>query len=85
MVIRVYVDNIIISTSSTVADHVTVVHDTLDLLAMHDLFVKLSKCHFHIPSVNYLGVILEKGVTCMDLVKISGIKNWPTPTKVKDV
>ena len=78
-------DDIIIGTSSTVADHIATVHDTLDLLATHDLFVKLSKCHFHVPSINYLGVILEKGVTRMDLVKISGIKDWPTPTKVKDV
>ena len=85
MVIRVYMDDIIIGTSSTIANHVAAVHDTLDLLAEHDLFIKLSKCHFHIPSVNYLGVILEKGVTHMDLVKISGIKDWPTPTKVKDV
>ena len=82
-VIHVYVDDIIIGTSSTITDHVVVVHDTLDLLATHDLFVKLSKCRFHVPGVNYLGVILEKGVTCMDLVKISGIKDWPTPTKVK--
>ena len=84
-VIRVYMDNIIIGTSSTLADHIAAVHDTLDLLPTHDLFVKLSKCRFHIPRVNYLGVILEKGVTCMDPVKISGIKDWPTPTKVKDV
>src|SRR5258707_10626122 len=31
------------------------------------------------------GVILGRGVTRMDPVKISGIKDWPTPTKVKDV
>jgi hypothetical protein len=24
-------------------------------------------------------------MTCMDPVKIAGIKNWPIPTKVKDV
>ncbi len=29
--------------------------------------------------MDYLGVILEKGVTCMDPVKIVGIKTWPTP------
>ena len=64
---------------------VTAVHDMLDLLAKHDLFIKLSKCHFHVASVNYLGVILEKGVTCMNPVNFSGIKDWPTPTKVKDI
>ena len=84
-VIHIYMDDIIIGTSSTITDHIAAVHDTLDLLTAHDLFIKLSKCHFHVPIVNYLGVILEKGVTRMDLVKISGIKDWPMPTKVKDV
>ena len=37
------------------------------------------------PEMDYLGVILRKGVTRMDPVKISGIKDWPMPTKVKDV
>jgi hypothetical protein len=40
---------------------------------------------FHARSIDYLGVIIEKGMTCMDPVKIAGIKNWPIPTKVKDV
>ena len=84
-IICVYMDDIIIGTSSTIEDHVAVVHDTLNLLVEHDLFVKLSKCCFHVSHVNYLEVILEKGVTCMDPVKISGIKDWPMPTKVKDV
>ena len=55
------------------------------ITAEHDLYFKLEKCIFHAPSIDYLGVILEKGVTRMDLVKIAGIKNWKTPEKVKDI
>ena len=84
-VIHVYMDDIIIGTSSTMTNHISAVHDTLNLLEEHDLYLKPEKCTFHSSSVNYLGVILEKGVTRMDLVKIAGIKDWPTPTKVKDV
>jgi hypothetical protein len=51
----------------------------------HDLYCKPEKCTFHAPSIDYLGVILEKGVTCMDPVKISGIRDWPTPKSVKEV
>ncbi len=51
----------------------------------HDLYFKLEKCLFHAPSMDYLGVILEKGVTCMDPVKIAGINAWPTPTNVTEV
>src|SRR5260370_6101172 len=78
-------DDIIIKTSSTMDDHKAAVHDVLALLKEHNLYLKPEKCTFHSSSVNYLGVILEKGVTCMDPVKISGIKDWLTPTKVRDV
>ena len=78
-------DGIIISTSSTIEAHTAAVHDVLDLLKEHDLYLKLAKCKFHTNSINYLGVILEKGVTCMDPIKISGIREWPMPTKVRDV
>ena len=78
-------DDIIIGTSSTTAAHILVVHNVLDLLEKHDLYLKPTKCKFHTDSIDYLGVILEKGVTRMDPIKISGIKEWPTPTKVKDV
>jgi hypothetical protein len=83
--IRVYMDDIIVGTSSSITNHTAAVHDVLDLLAEHDLFVKLSKCRFHVASVNYLGVILEEGVTRMDPIKIAGIKDWPIPKKVKDI
>ena len=78
-------DDIIIGTSSTMKAHISAVHDVLDLLEEHDLYLKPAKCKFHTNSIDYLGVILEKGVTHMDPIKISSIKEWPTPTKVKDV
>jgi hypothetical protein len=33
--------------------------------------------------MDYLGVILEKGITRMDPIKIAGIKNWPHPPKLR--
>ena len=41
----------------------------------------------HLPRahIDYLGVILEKGGTSMDPIKIAAIKDWPTPDKVKDI
>ena len=35
--------------------------------------------------MDYLGIIIEKGMTRMDLVKVEGIRNWPRPAKVKDI
>jgi hypothetical protein len=84
-IIRIYMDDITIATTGTLQDHIDAVHDVLHVAEQNDLYFKLSKCTFHASSIDYLGVIIEKGMTRMDPVKITGIKNWPTPTKVKDV
>jgi hypothetical protein len=78
-------DDIAITTTGTLQDHIDAVRDVLRVMEQHDLYFKLSKCTFHASSIDYLGVIIEKGMTRMDPVKIAGIKNWPTPTKVKDI
>ena len=84
--IRVYMDDIVITTKHPSIDsHRDAVRDVLQVANDNSLFFKLSKCIFHAPSINYLGVILERGVTRMDPVKVAGIKNWPTPTCIKDV
>jgi hypothetical protein len=84
-IIRIYMDDIAIATTGTKQDHIDAVRDVLRVAEQHDLYFKLSKCTFHASSIDYLGVIIEKGMTRMDPVKIAGIKNWPTPIKVKDV
>jgi hypothetical protein len=84
-IIRIYMDDIAIATLGTRQDHIDAVRDVLRMAEQHDLYFKLSKCTFHASSIDYLGVIIEKGMTRMDPVKIAGIKNWPIPTKVKDV
>jgi hypothetical protein len=78
-------DDIAIATTRTLQDHIDAVRDVLRVAEQNDLYFKLSKCTFHASSIDYLGVIIEKGMTRMDPVKIAGIKNWPIPTKVKDV
>jgi hypothetical protein len=84
-IIRIYMDDIAIATTGTLQDHIDTVCNILRVAEQNDLYFKLSKCTFHASSIDYLGVIIEKGMTCMDPIKIAGIKNWPIPTKVKDV
>ncbi len=83
--IIVYMDNILIATSTNLRDHSDAIHAVLDLLREHDLYLKPEKCVWEVASIDYLGVILEKGMTCMDPTKISGIKDWPLPKTVMDV
>src|SRR6202012_5265155 len=51
----------------------------------HDLYFKPEKCIFHVPSIDYLGVILEERVTHMDPVKVDSVQKWPRPQNVTDV
>ena len=83
--ICVYMDDIGIATRTTLTDHIAAVRDVLQVAQSHNLYFKLKKCLFHAPSMDYLGVILEKGVTCMDPVKIAGIDKWPIPKNVTEV
>jgi hypothetical protein len=77
-------DNILIA-SRSLEGHRRAVHAIITRLEELDLYLKPEKCTWEASSVDYLGLILEKGVTCMDLAKIKGIANWPTPTTVKQV
>jgi hypothetical protein len=82
--IIIYMDDILIA-STSLEGHRNAVHAILDRLEELDLYLKPEKCTWEAPRVDYLGLILEKGVTRMDLAKIKGIASWPTPTTVKQV
>src|SRR6266702_1726681 len=69
--IHIYMDDIGITTRTNLSDHHRAVHDVLKIAQLHDLYFKPEKCLFHSSSMDYLGVILEKGVTRMDPAKIT--------------
>ena len=89
--IRIYMDDIAVATKVTGtpaeiwATHVAAVSDVLAVARDNDLYFKPEKCIFHAPSIDYLGVILEEGMTRMDPVKVKGIRDWPTPNLIKDI
>jgi hypothetical protein len=56
----------------------------LQRLREHNLFFP-KKCEFNKTTMKYLGLIIQEGKLSMDLVKLSGIRDWPTSTMVKQV
>ena len=89
-VICIYMDDIAIAMmiddeQEAYTAHVAAVTDILTMARENDLYFKPKKCTFHAKSIDYLGVILGEGVTCMDPVKIAGVHDWPTPTSVRDI
>ncbi|KAF8675264.1 hypothetical protein RHS04_06745 [Rhizoctonia solani] len=45
----------------------------------------LSKCHFHVTTVDYLGIVISPAGFSMDQKKIEAVTSWPTPRMVKQV
>lgn len=49
------------------------------------LYAKAEKCEFHVPSVSFLGFVVEKGQLCGDPSKVAAVKDWPVPTTCKQL
>ena len=72
-------------TSSNSKTHAERTRCVLQRMTELDLHLKLEKCQFDIPEVEYLGMIVKPGQLAMDPIKLDGIAAWPTPAKVKDI
>ncbi|CCO32318.1 Retrotransposable element Tf2 155 kDa protein type 2 [Rhizoctonia solani AG-1 IB] len=80
----VYLDNILIF-SKDPAEHSKHVQEVLQRLAKNQLFCKPSKCHFHVMTVEYLGIQISPKGFNMDKKKIEAVMLWPVPKTVKQV
>jgi len=57
----------------------------LKIAEKHNLCFKRSKCDFNMEEIPILGVIVGRGQVKMEQEKIKAVKEWKTPTKIKDV
>src|SRR5258705_7676344 len=71
--------------SCTLSDHWQIVCQVLSTLWKWRLFLKPEKCKFEQKEVEYLRLVILKDHVAMDLTKVCGVTEWPTPMKVKEV
>jgi hypothetical protein len=83
-VVSVYLDNILIFTNS-LEEHCRITRLVLDRMRKHKLYLWPEKCEFEKTRIEYLGVIILHNKVEMDLVKIAGVADWPTPSNEKEV
>ena len=81
-----YMDDILIYSDGSLADHRQKVKQVLARLNETGLQLDLSKCEFEAKKVKYLGYIVEvgKGIS-MDPEKVEAIRSWATPKTKKGV
>ncbi|KJZ68382.1 hypothetical protein HIM_12228 [Hirsutella minnesotensis 3608] len=81
-----YIDDILIYSSGSLADHRNKVKQVLARLRNAGLQIDIDKCDFEAKSVKYLGFIVEagKGIR-VDPEKVQAIQQWQRPCSVKGV
>ena len=84
-VMTIYMDDILIFGGQMKEKHHTIVVKVLNILWKHRFYLKVEKCIFEQPRVEYLSLILSEGCVEMDLVKVTGIQDWSTPRNVTEV
>lgn len=80
----VYLDDILIF-STNLEDHQAVVREVLKRLHKHGLYAKAGKCEFHKYLVEFLGMTVSASGLKMCQDKVQVIKDWPTPTTIKEL
>jgi len=79
-----YMDNFVIP-ANTMEEFKERAIRFLKIVKKHNLCFKQSKCDFNMEEILILGVIMEREQVKMEQEKIKAIKEWKTPTKVKDM
>ncbi|KMQ85846.1 enzymatic polyprotein endonuclease reverse [Lasius niger] len=80
----VYLDDIVIYGAS-LQEHNKRLIEVLRRLRENNLKLQPDKCEFLRKEVTYLGHIITENGISPDPSKLEAVKNFPTPTKVKDV
>ena len=65
--------------------HREYVHQMLDKLEEHNLYLKPEKCQFEKDRIKYLSVIIGKGQLQMSPKKLQGIADWSPPRNPTEV
>jgi hypothetical protein len=71
--------------SKTYKEHVAHVKTILKRLRKEKLYAKLSKCQFFASEIEFLGHMVSGDGIRMCSDKVGAIRDWPEPTKVKEM
>ena len=82
--VTVYIDDILI-TGETVEDHLNSLEEVLRRLAKAELRAKREKCKFLVPSVSYLGHLIDSEGLHPLPSKVKAIQDAPTPRNVQEL
>ncbi len=80
----VYIDDVIVF-SPTIKSHLERLEEVLKRIVEAGMKISPSKCQLFKSSVKFLGHVVSPTGVSTDPEKLRAIRDWPTPTKTKDV
>jgi hypothetical protein len=80
----VFIDDILVY-SKSIQEHDQHLRVVLEMLRIHRLYAKFSKCEFWLERVAFLGHILTAEGIAVDLEKVEAVFNWQRPTNVSEI
>ena len=80
----VFIDDILIF-SKTEDEHLQHLETVMRTLKEQTLYLKLSKCSFGLPEVDFLGHVVSAEGIKVDKAKTAAVRDWPRPTCAQDV
>ena len=83
--IAVYLDDIIIYTKGSFEQHMDHLRQVFKALREANLKIKLKKCHFILPNIQFLGHVVGRDGIKPDPEKIDKVKNFPIPTNLTEL
>src|SRR5437588_10607930 len=82
----IYMDDCLVFTKRlTQGEHMEKVKQIIQKMRENNLYLKIGKCKFAKPEMEFLGWIVDKNGLRMDPKKISAVMKWQAPTRVKGV
>jgi hypothetical protein len=82
--VMAYLDDLVVF-SKNADEHVDHLRQTLSVLSRHGVKLKLSKCHFGMKKIKYLGHILDQDGVHVDPSYVTAVKDMPYPTSIQEL
>lgn len=83
-ILLIYLDDLLVF-SKTFEEHLQHLRYVFSTFEKHGLKLKPSKCHLFREEVPYLGHVISAEGVATDPEKISAVRDWPTPSTVKQL
>ena len=83
--VQIYIDDLAIYCSTNLSDHINQIVQVLHKCEENELRIRLDKCTFAKPSMEYLGYIVENNTVRPNPARLEAIQDWKKPQNTQEL